>query len=600
MNGDLHLGHLYTIMKTYVTANYESRNLDKKKYIPFGFHCTGMPLYSQMIKLRNGDKTVEDRLISSGVENIEDFKESDTWIRFFTERAISSLKSLQLDGWDSGSHMVTTDYNPYYDSFIQWQFRLLHSQGRLVKKKRPCIFSDQPCFAHDRSTGEDAKLVEVTVLKDRDGSVCGVYSKDPCYVKDIPYIVSCWEAQGKKNKIFLPDKKVISRTGITCIVADTEQWYINYSDPEWKNMVLHYIKNQLIVHDPAAKDQLLLAAKNLEDWCVSRECGLGTNLPCDPKFKIDSLSDSTIYWIYYNVVKDLHLDPYGKVPVNPGEDPYSIDWGKLLFTNNVRLNLLSSAKDLVNNHMVMALYNCYTISKDILPREYIVCGYLNINKTKMSKSSGKTILIKDIVDREATMVTLLLAGDGLEDANFQTSEVKSIRKKINKTEKILQTPSEDIEDRYDSVFNKERIRHCISHMKEAFKRRRFKDALEHGWLKILKIIPSVKSKENMEYAKTCVKYTLGTVFPENKLFSLTDYEKLLIFSVSPKQDMALLGLERWYTKNKALVLKGCHSVDRRIFEKHRNALEYLFPGVEFTPVENAIHEKRDIYKLRPS
>lgn len=39
----------------------------------------------------------------------------------------------------------------------------------------------------------------------------------------------------------------------------------------------------------------------LKEWACSRSYGLGTKLPWDPQYLIESLSDSTIYMGYYTV-----------------------------------------------------------------------------------------------------------------------------------------------------------------------------------------------------------------------------------------------------------------------------------------------------------
>lgn len=36
---------------------------------------------------------------------------------------------------------ITTSINPYYDSFIRWQFRLLNERGRVKFGKRPNVYS---------------------------------------------------------------------------------------------------------------------------------------------------------------------------------------------------------------------------------------------------------------------------------------------------------------------------------------------------------------------------------------------------------------------------------------------------------------------------
>ena len=74
-------------------------------------------------------------------------------------------------GIDWRRSFITTDYNPYYDSFVRWQFHKLRANGDFIAfGKRPSIFSeadDQPCMDHDRDKGEGVSPQEYTALKIR-------------------------------------------------------------------------------------------------------------------------------------------------------------------------------------------------------------------------------------------------------------------------------------------------------------------------------------------------------------------------------------------------------------------------------------------------
>lgn len=53
----------------------------------------------------------------------------------------------------------------------------------------------------------------------------------------------------------------------------------------------------------------------LNQWACSRSFGLGTQLPWDTEYVIESLSDSTIYMAYYTVAHVLQQgDMYGDAP----------------------------------------------------------------------------------------------------------------------------------------------------------------------------------------------------------------------------------------------------------------------------------------------
>lgn len=63
---------------------------------------------------------------------------------------------------------ITTDINPYYDSFIKWQFNILKQKNYISFGKRPSIFSvkdKQMCADHDRSEGEGVGPQEYTLIK---------------------------------------------------------------------------------------------------------------------------------------------------------------------------------------------------------------------------------------------------------------------------------------------------------------------------------------------------------------------------------------------------------------------------------------------------
>ena len=77
------------------------------------------------------------------------------------------LKAFGL-GVDWRRSFITTDVNPYYDSFVRWHLTTLYKQGRVVKDNRYAIFSPldkQPCADHDRASGEGVQPQEYTLIK---------------------------------------------------------------------------------------------------------------------------------------------------------------------------------------------------------------------------------------------------------------------------------------------------------------------------------------------------------------------------------------------------------------------------------------------------
>ena len=96
-------------------------------------------------------------------EEIHRFADANYWITYFTPLATHDLKTFgaRID-WRRS--FVTTDLNPYYDSFVRWHMRKLKEEGKIKFGKRYTIYSikdGQPCLDHDRSSGEALNPQEV-------------------------------------------------------------------------------------------------------------------------------------------------------------------------------------------------------------------------------------------------------------------------------------------------------------------------------------------------------------------------------------------------------------------------------------------------------
>ena len=108
-----------------------------------------------------------------------------------------------------------------------------------------------------------------------------------------------------------PLSKVVSRLGDECYVALVDQWYLNYSDENWKSQVLDCI-NKMHFYDQETKNRYISVLDWLEDHSCSRQYGIGTKLPFSPNEDlIESLSDSTIYMAYYTIAHLLQVDVKG-------------------------------------------------------------------------------------------------------------------------------------------------------------------------------------------------------------------------------------------------------------------------------------------------
>lgn len=91
------------------------------------------------------------------------------------------------------------------------------------------------------------------------------------------------------------------------------------------------------------------------------------------------------------------------------------------------MDLRCSGKDLIKNHLTMALFNHAAVFRDFpekWPRSYFCNGYIQVDGQKMSKQLGNFYTIVDIVNKfgaDAVRLGCAQAGDSLDDANFEAS-----------------------------------------------------------------------------------------------------------------------------------------------------------------------------------
>jgi leucyl-tRNA synthetase len=91
-----------------------------------------------------------------GKDDIHKFRDPVHWVRYFPPIGREHLKAFGTH-IDEARSFITTELNPYYNSFIEWQFNLLKAKGYIKFGNRPSIYSPldkQMCADHDRAEGE--------------------------------------------------------------------------------------------------------------------------------------------------------------------------------------------------------------------------------------------------------------------------------------------------------------------------------------------------------------------------------------------------------------------------------------------------------------
>ena len=265
---------------------------------------------------------------------------------------------------------------------------------------------------------------------------------------------NCKKAMCDANQAFTylePENLVTPRStpDVECVVALVDQWYLKYGQEEWANAVKAHLES-VECYNAAVHKQFREALDWLSDWACSRSFGLGTRVPWDEKFLIESLSDSTIYMAYYLVAHQLQggvLDgrttgPMGITPAectekfwdmvmlgSPNDGSVKVAPDKLKALRRevefwYPMDLRVSGKDLIPNHLTMSLYNHAAVWKDqpnMWPLGIFCNGHVQVDNEKMSKSKGNFITLEGAIElwgSDATRFTCADAGDGVLNANY--------------------------------------------------------------------------------------------------------------------------------------------------------------------------------------
>jgi leucyl-tRNA synthetase len=229
----------------------------------------------------------------------------------------------------------------------------------------------------------------------------------------------------------LLNKPVYCRCGTEVVVKVLkDQWFIDYGKNEWKELAREALKRIKIVPSEA-RAQFEAAI----DWLRKRACartrGLGTPLPWDQKWVIESLSDSTIYMAFYTIVHKVRTT-LGGLKYLPKEfwdyvllgrssaeeiakmlnvDAEKIEEIRKEFIYWYPLDVRVSGKDLIPNHLTFFIFNHTALfPQQLWPRGIIANGWVLIKQQKMSKSARNIIPLRTLIEEYgADIVRLILA-----------------------------------------------------------------------------------------------------------------------------------------------------------------------------------------------
>ena len=252
----------------------------------------------------------------------------------------------------------------------------------------------------------------------------------------------------------LENSPVHCRCGAECVVKIlNNQWFLNYGDEEWKELARNCFDEMNIL-----PNKITTEFKEVIDWLHERACarqqGLGTNLPWDKDWIVESLSDSVIYMAYYTIsrfVNDGTVTPdsltrelFDYILLDKGDIALAASTSKLTedtintmkkeFQYFYPVDSRHSGRDLVQNHLSFFVLNHVAIfEKKYWPKEIVVNGSVMMDGAKMSKSMGNIIPLRTAIREHGAdpiRLAIISSAELLQDADFNMESVYGISNKI--------------------------------------------------------------------------------------------------------------------------------------------------------------------------
>ncbi len=282
---------------------------------------------------------------------------------------------------------------------------------------------------------------------------CGPYAgKTVREVKDT--IIADFLRQKVADYMYDLSEQVVCRCMTQCIVKIlSDQWFLNYSDPQWKAAAKEAVA-QMTIYPDSAKQSFYTVIDWLREWACARTTGFGTPLPWGKGWIIETLSDSTVYMAFYTINKHIKQNRIKPEALTPEVFDY-VFYGKgspeqLEKSVEVKADLLksmrteflywypfdlrNSAKELVPNHLTFCIFHHAALfPPEHWPKAIGVNGMLMVEGQGMHKSKGNFITMKGAVEKygaDATRCALLLGAEGMDDPDWRAENVSDLQGKF--------------------------------------------------------------------------------------------------------------------------------------------------------------------------
>ena len=272
-----------------------------------------------------------------------------------------------------------------------------------------------------------------------------------------------YRERGAFDAMYEFTEEVVCRCGGAVEVSIQETWFLRYNDEAWMEKTREAVADMEAIPENT-REQYYHTIDWLEEWPCIRNYGLGTELPWDPEFIIEPLSDSTIYMAYYTIAHRLDEIPpeeldrdffdalfYGPEAVSdPDERALALreEWNYWY-----PVDFRCSATDLIPNHLMFFLYHhAELFDSTDWPGGITGMGMGLLEGSAMSSSKGHVVLPSDAIERygaDTVRFFLLNSSEPWQDFDWRAERVGDTRRQLerfwNRAEELIDGDASDAE-----------------------------------------------------------------------------------------------------------------------------------------------------------
>ncbi|MFX1577379.1 MAG: leucine--tRNA ligase [Promethearchaeota archaeon] len=279
-------------------------------------------------------------------------------------------------------------------------------------------------------------------------------------------VIAFLEEQNRAFRFYQPDQKpVVCRCGNEIVVAILpDQWFINYGNREWKTRATKAL-DQMFIYPEMYRKLFESTFDWLKERPAARKRGLGTRLPFDRKWVIESLSDSTIYMIFYLIIHHIRAGQITEQQLDTSFFDYVLlgkgQIDKVVEKTGIAQAALTTMRQEVEywypndqrhtavahipNHLSFFIFHHAALFPEkYWPKAITLNEFVIREGEKMSKSKGNVIPLAAVPKRYgADLFRLYITqiGDLQSLVDWKEKDVTNIQRRIKRLVRILENAS---------------------------------------------------------------------------------------------------------------------------------------------------------------